>query len=413
MARATKRARSGRRQRDAGRRRRRLPVAARLRARSLASPPALRALARSSASHPDPRRAGMHGQRGDRHVDSPMPAAPLASALAVARARPSLAALAALPPRSAQGTAAAGRRRRRSTRSSSPPPRPRSRCSSSLADVTVIGADEIARAGVQSLAELLQRQPGVEIVQNGGPGAVSGVFLRGANRGQTLVLVDGLRVGSSSAGVDDAGGDSARPDRADRGPARTGVEPLRRRRHRRRDPGVHAPRRRRPDRQRQRRLRHLRHRGRHGGRRAAARDRSPSRCRRAARAATASTRSSTRRNFSYNDDRDGYTSQNVSASLDLPWADGQALSAPYLRNRLERAVRRRPRLRRPHDHRRRDLARRQPQPARAVLDVARCRPATASTTAARRPASATSPFDTTQRQYTWQNDFTLPGAPAR
>jgi vitamin B12 transporter len=70
-----------------------------------------------------------------------------------------------------------------------------------LADVTVIGADEIARSGVQSLAELLQRQPGVEIVQNGGPGAVAGVFLRGANRGQTLVLIDGIRIASSSAGA--------------------------------------------------------------------------------------------------------------------------------------------------------------------------------------------------------------------
>jgi vitamin B12 transporter len=69
-----------------------------------------------------------------------------------------------------------------------------------LADITVIGADEILRSGVQSLAELLQRQPGVEIVQNGGPGSVSGALLRGANRGQTLVLIDGLRAGSSSAG---------------------------------------------------------------------------------------------------------------------------------------------------------------------------------------------------------------------
>src|SRR4051812_31823923 len=70
-----------------------------------------------------------------------------------------------------------------------------------LADVTVIGADEIMRSGVQSLAELLQRQPGVEITMNGGPGSTSGVFLRGANRGQTLVLIDGLRVGSSSVGA--------------------------------------------------------------------------------------------------------------------------------------------------------------------------------------------------------------------
>jgi vitamin B12 transporter len=69
-----------------------------------------------------------------------------------------------------------------------------------LADITVIGTDEIQRSGVQSLAELLQRQPGVEIVQNGGPGSVSGALLRGANRGQTLVLIDGLRAGSASAG---------------------------------------------------------------------------------------------------------------------------------------------------------------------------------------------------------------------
>ena len=38
-----------------------------------------------------------------------------------------------------------------------------------IADVTVIDAAAIARAGAQSLAELLQRVPGVEIVMNGGP----------------------------------------------------------------------------------------------------------------------------------------------------------------------------------------------------------------------------------------------------
>ena len=70
-----------------------------------------------------------------------------------------------------------------------------------LADVTVIGAAEIARAGAQSVTELLQRQPGVEITQNGGPGSLSGIFLRGANRGQTLVLIDGIRIASSSAGA--------------------------------------------------------------------------------------------------------------------------------------------------------------------------------------------------------------------
>jgi vitamin B12 transporter len=70
-----------------------------------------------------------------------------------------------------------------------------------IADVTVIGPDEIARAGAQSLAELLQRQPGVQIVVSGGPGSTSGAFLRGANANQTLVLIDGLRIGSSTTGT--------------------------------------------------------------------------------------------------------------------------------------------------------------------------------------------------------------------
>ncbi len=70
-----------------------------------------------------------------------------------------------------------------------------------LADVTVIGPEEIARAGAQSLADLLQRQPGVQIVTSGGRGSTTGVFLRSANAGQTLVLIDGLRVSSSSSGT--------------------------------------------------------------------------------------------------------------------------------------------------------------------------------------------------------------------
>jgi vitamin B12 transporter len=70
-----------------------------------------------------------------------------------------------------------------------------------LADVTWIGPEEIARSGVDSLAQLLQRQPGAEIVTTGGPGSTSGVFLRGANTDQTLVLVDGMRVASSTTGT--------------------------------------------------------------------------------------------------------------------------------------------------------------------------------------------------------------------
>jgi vitamin B12 transporter len=70
-----------------------------------------------------------------------------------------------------------------------------------VADLTVIGSDEIARSGAQNLAELLQRYGGIEISTNGGPGSTSAIFIRGANRGQTLLLVDGLRTGSSSVGA--------------------------------------------------------------------------------------------------------------------------------------------------------------------------------------------------------------------
>lgn len=70
-----------------------------------------------------------------------------------------------------------------------------------LADVTLIGPEEIARAGPGGLTALLQRQPGIEVITNGGPGSTSGVFMRGANTAQTLVLVDGLRVSSSTSGT--------------------------------------------------------------------------------------------------------------------------------------------------------------------------------------------------------------------
>jgi vitamin B12 transporter len=75
------------------------------------------------------------------------------------------------------------------------------RLSTLLADVTVIGPEEIARAGQSGLAELLSRQPGVEIATNGGPASTSAVFLRGANNAQTLVLIDGVRVASSTSGA--------------------------------------------------------------------------------------------------------------------------------------------------------------------------------------------------------------------
>lgn len=73
--------------------------------------------------------------------------------------------------------------------------------SSVLADVTVIDREQIERAGAASITDLLQAQPGVEINNNGGPGKTSGVFLRGTNSDHVVVLIDGMRVNSVSAGT--------------------------------------------------------------------------------------------------------------------------------------------------------------------------------------------------------------------
>lgn len=67
-------------------------------------------------------------------------------------------------------------------------------------DVTVIPAEAIAAAGHSSLGELLARQHGLELTSSGGPQGTTGLFIRGSNPGHTLILIDGQRVGSSTAG---------------------------------------------------------------------------------------------------------------------------------------------------------------------------------------------------------------------
>jgi len=70
-----------------------------------------------------------------------------------------------------------------------------------IADVTVIGQEEIERAGASSLTNLLSRQPGVQISATGGAGKVSSLFLRGTGSDQVVVLVDGLRINSGTTGT--------------------------------------------------------------------------------------------------------------------------------------------------------------------------------------------------------------------
>ena len=360
-----------------------------------AAPPDCAPVRVASASHAV---RGSHGHAESAHVDSIAAAArgaPCPPALTgVLVARPCSSPLP--PPRHdgapAHRNARSGRRHRDARR--------RSRSPTLLADVTVIDAEEIARAGVHGLAELLQRQPGVEIMQNGGPGGVSGVFLRGANRGQTLVLVDGLRVGvgvsaarrrwrrsrstqierieilrgpaSSLYGADAIGGviqvftsgASATPQAtvsaaygtydtrdAQRGSSRGSAGPLRL--------SLQAAA------HRERRLQ---------------RDRPIPRT---------STTTRTRRLPQRQRDR---------RSRAAAGADGHELARQVSPQPARRAVRRQRRIRRPHGHHRRDLAGREPQPAGAVLDVAADCRRRAATTACRKTEFGDFPFGTRQTQ---------------
>ncbi|MDD2933974.1 MAG: TonB-dependent receptor [Methylotenera sp.] len=70
-----------------------------------------------------------------------------------------------------------------------------------VGDVTVIGREEIERAGASSITDLLQSQPGVQISTNGGAGKTSSIYLRGTNADHLIVLVDGLRINSATSGT--------------------------------------------------------------------------------------------------------------------------------------------------------------------------------------------------------------------
>ncbi|MEO7105814.1 MAG: TonB-dependent receptor [Rhodoferax sp.] len=69
-----------------------------------------------------------------------------------------------------------------------------------IADVSVIDRATLDLAGQSSLRDLLAQLPGVQITSNGSYRSATGVFLRGASTTQTLVLIDGVRVGSATSG---------------------------------------------------------------------------------------------------------------------------------------------------------------------------------------------------------------------
>ena len=69
--------------------------------------------------------------------------------------------------------------------------------------VTVITAQDILTQQYRALPEALNTVPGLNVVQTGGLGGQTSVFMRGTNSNHTKVLVDGIDVGDPSTGTFD------------------------------------------------------------------------------------------------------------------------------------------------------------------------------------------------------------------
>jgi vitamin B12 transporter len=73
--------------------------------------------------------------------------------------------------------------------------------------ISVVTADDIADRQIQTLPDLLKELPGLNVIQTGGAGGQTSVFMRGTNPNHTKVLVDGIDVSdpSSPSGTFDFG----------------------------------------------------------------------------------------------------------------------------------------------------------------------------------------------------------------
>ncbi|WP_042301504.1 TonB-dependent receptor domain-containing protein [Paraburkholderia kururiensis] len=74
------------------------------------------------------------------------------------------------------------------------------RLADAIPQTTLFDAQDIADTTQRDLPGLLQFAPGAQIVRNGGPGSSATLFMRGADASESLVLIDGVRVDSTSLG---------------------------------------------------------------------------------------------------------------------------------------------------------------------------------------------------------------------
>jgi vitamin B12 transporter len=70
-----------------------------------------------------------------------------------------------------------------------------------LASVTVITREDLEKQQATSVVDALRGIPGVSISNTGGAGKATSLFLRGTNSDHTLVLIDGMKMGSATTGA--------------------------------------------------------------------------------------------------------------------------------------------------------------------------------------------------------------------
>lgn len=71
---------------------------------------------------------------------------------------------------------------------------------SSLASVTVITKEQIQSQQANDLSDVLSSLAGVDMVNSGGFGKATSLYMRGTNTGHVLVMIDGIQVGSATLG---------------------------------------------------------------------------------------------------------------------------------------------------------------------------------------------------------------------
>ena len=69
--------------------------------------------------------------------------------------------------------------------------------------ISVVSSKTLATTNPGSLVDALRTVPGLDITESGGPGSTANVRIRGANTGQTLVMIDGIRINDPTAASGD------------------------------------------------------------------------------------------------------------------------------------------------------------------------------------------------------------------